>query len=153
MCAFVSAGQLRRHVYLLWALYSQLHIQNLLSHTHCRHTLAIAWLTRVYPTSVHCLYMLFACPCIRMWVCRTFCLRCWPRPWFCHLIILTLVPLCSRKGLTLCAIYADWLDRPGIPKVWRAAALDHPNSLTAWHLFYSFMKNSLFLLMWWITNL
>lgn len=33
-------------------------------------------------------------------------------------IILTLVPLCSRKGLTLSSIYADWLDRPGIPKVW-----------------------------------
>lgn len=32
-------------------------------------------------------------------------------------IILTLVPLCSSKGLTLSAIYADWLDRPGIPKV------------------------------------
>lgn len=32
-------------------------------------------------------------------------------------IMLTLVPLCSRKGLTLTAIYADWLDRPGIPKV------------------------------------
>lgn len=33
-------------------------------------------------------------------------------------IILTLVPLCSRRGLTLRAIYADWLDRPGIPEVW-----------------------------------
>lgn len=32
-------------------------------------------------------------------------------------IMLTLVPLCSRNGLTLAAIYADWLDRPGIPKV------------------------------------
>lgn len=35
-------------------------------------------------------------------------------------VMLTLVPLCSRKGLTLAAIYADWLDRPGIPKVWGA---------------------------------
>lgn len=32
-------------------------------------------------------------------------------------IMLMLMPLCSRKGLTLTAIYADWLDRPGIPKV------------------------------------
>lgn len=32
---------------------------------------------------------------------------------------ITLVPLCSSKGLTLSAIYADWLDQPGIPKVWR----------------------------------
>lgn len=31
---------------------------------------------------------------------------------------LTLVSLYSRKGLTLNAIYADWLDRPGIPEVW-----------------------------------
>lgn len=35
-------------------------------------------------------------------------------------VLLTLVPLCSRKGLTLAAIYAEWLDRPGIPKVWGA---------------------------------
>ncbi|TWW60568.1 Aminopeptidase O [Takifugu flavidus] len=45
-------------------------------------------------------------------------------------IRITLVPLCSRKGLTLSAIYADWLDRPGIPKwlyersaVWSQARL------------------------------
>lgn len=71
----------------------------------------------------------------------SFCWSCPPWPWLCpplcvfpgifHLpswaitvaaliigIMLTLVPLCSRKGLTLAAIYADWLDRPGIPKVW-----------------------------------
>lgn len=86
---------------------------------------------------------LFACLCIGKWVCPSFCLRCWPKPQVCYDpnnilpqpcfhrvswaitviaiiigIILTLVPLCSRKGLTLSAIYADWLDRPGIPKVW-----------------------------------
>lgn len=86
---------------------------------------------------------LFACPCMGKWVCPSFCLRCWPRPQVHHdpnnifpepcfhwvswaitviaiimWIVLTLVPLCSRKGLTLSAIYADWLDRPGIPKVW-----------------------------------
>ncbi|KAF3851208.1 hypothetical protein F7725_012980 [Dissostichus mawsoni] len=45
-------------------------------------------------------------------------------------IILTLVPLCCREGLTLSAIHADWLDRPGIPKwlyersaVWSQARL------------------------------
>lgn len=32
-------------------------------------------------------------------------------------VMLMLMPLCSRKGLTLTAIYADWLDRSGIPKV------------------------------------
>lgn len=86
---------------------------------------------------------LFASPCMGKWVCPSFCLRCWPGPQVCHdpnnifpepcfhrvswaitvisiiiEIILTLVPLCFRKGLTLSAIYADWLDRPGIPKVW-----------------------------------
>lgn len=78
----------------------------------------------------------------RRWVCPSFCLRCWPKTHVCHnlnnifpqacfhmvswaitviaiiiRIILTLVPLFSRSGLTLNAIYADWLDQPGIPKV------------------------------------
>lgn len=48
-------------------------------------------------------------------------------------IILTLVPLCSREGLTLGAIYADWLDRPGIPKV-------HMKSLT-YFLSFVFYQN------------
>lgn len=79
--------------------------------------------------------MLFGWACIGRWV-WTFSLRCWPEPclheqyfprsvasWAITVIALiigirlTLVPLCSRKGLTLGAIYADWLDRPGIPKV------------------------------------
>lgn len=112
-------------------------------HSHL-HTHIIACCTCVHINPIHCLYMLFACPCIGRWVCPSFCLRCWPKPHVCHglnnifpearfptlswaitviaiiiKIILTLVPLFSRKGLTLNAIYADWLDRPGIPKVWR----------------------------------
>lgn len=93
-------------------------------------------------TPIHCLCMPLFLPMYRKVGVPLFCLRCWPKSQVCHNpnsifpgrcfysaswaitviaviigIILTLVPLCSRKGLTLGAIYADWLDQPGIPKV------------------------------------
>lgn len=93
-------------------------------------------------TPIHCLCMPLFLPMYRKVGVPLFCLRCWPKSQVCCNpnsifpercfysaswaitviaviigIILTLVPLCSRKGLTLGAIYADWLDQPGIPKV------------------------------------
>ncbi|KAF6737057.1 Aminopeptidase O [Oryzias melastigma] len=48
-------------------------------------------------------------------------LRMFVRKYHGHLIlsqvrVFRLVPLCSRKSLTLADIYTDWLDRPGIPE-------------------------------------
>lgn len=53
-------------------------------------------------------------------------------------IRLTLVPLCSRKGLTLSAIYADWLDRPGIPEVRRVWLFFSLNILPVHWGFFTF---------------
>lgn len=112
--------------------YSDMHI----------HRLFFFFCMSICITPIHCLCMPLFLPMYRKVGVPLFCLRCWPKSQVCHNpnsifpercfysaswaitviaviigIILTLVPLCSRKGLTLGAIHADWLDQPGIPKV------------------------------------